>query len=101
MLTAEEKKVHLRVVEIIRKTAFVIGICSFVLALLLPLAIPIVYGQEFTAAIIPALIILPSVMFNSISNTYRNALNGAGMTFINTKAEIIVLVFTAVFLLYF
>ncbi|WFB58916.1 oligosaccharide flippase family protein [Paenibacillus sp. BR1-192] len=102
MLTAEEKnKVHLRVVEIIRKTAFVIGICSFALASLLPLAIPIVYGQEFRAAIIPALIILPSVMFNSISNTFRNALNGAGMTFINTKAEIIVLVFTAVFLFVF
>lgn len=96
MLTAEERTiVHKRVVEIIRKSIIVLGVCSCALALLLPFAIPLVYGPEFKAATISALILLPSVMFNSVSNTYRNALNGAGMTFINTKAEVIVLICTA------
>ncbi|WP_454193076.1 lipopolysaccharide biosynthesis protein [Paenibacillus sp. Marseille-Q7038] len=102
MLTAEEKsKVHTRVIEIIRKSIVLIGICSCGLACLLPFALPLIYGQEFKSATISALILLPSVIFNSVSNTYRNALNGAGMTFINTKVEIIVLICTASFLYVF
>lgn len=99
ILTADDKdRVHMRVMEIVRKSIFIIGLSSCLLAGLLPWLIPLVYGGEFIGAIIPALILLPSVLFNCISTTYRNALNGAGLTFSNTKAEVIVLGCTALLL---
>lgn len=99
ILTADDKdRVHARVKEIVSKSIYIIGLSSCILAVLLPWLIPLVYGGEFKGAISPALILLPSVLFNCISTTYRNALNGAGMTFSNTKAEIIVFGCTAVLL---
>ncbi|NMO95711.1 lipopolysaccharide biosynthesis protein [Paenibacillus lemnae] len=102
MLTAENRNViHLRAMKIIRNSILVIGVCSCMLGIILPFAIPFVYGAEFLAAIMPALIMLPSLLLNSISNTYRNALNGIGKTFINTKTEVIVLIVTGVLLYIF
>ncbi|WP_397332545.1 lipopolysaccharide biosynthesis protein [Paenibacillus sp. JSM ZJ436] len=102
MLTAEERSViHLRAMKVVRKSILIMGTCSFILAILLPVGIPFIYGAEFIGAVIPALIMLPSLMLNSVSNTYKNALNGIGRTLINTKTEFIVLVFTVGLLLLF
>ncbi|MGG3309616.1 oligosaccharide flippase family protein [Paenibacillus lautus] len=101
-LTAEDiGKVHNRVTEIFRKSIILIGTSSIGLALVLPFLLPFVYGNEFEAAILPALVLLPNLLFNSLSNVLRNALNGAGMTFINTKSELIILVFTIISLYVF
>ncbi|WP_042164360.1 lipopolysaccharide biosynthesis protein [Paenibacillus gorillae] len=96
-LTAEEKyKVHGRVVELIKKAIILVGIAVAGMTVVLPFGIEFVYGHEFEAAIIPALILLPAKLFDCLSNVMRNALNGAGMTFINTKSELIVLIATLV-----
>ncbi|MFF2094264.1 lipopolysaccharide biosynthesis protein [Paenibacillus sp. NPDC058174] len=94
-LTAEEKHtVHGRVVQLLKKAMILIAFAVVVMAVVLPFGIEFVYGSEFEAAIIPALILLPSKLFDCLSNVLRNALNGAGMTFINTKSELIVLAAT-------
>ncbi|OAB46222.1 lipopolysaccharide biosynthesis protein [Paenibacillus glacialis] len=89
-------RVHSRVTELFRKSIILLGICSIGLAVFLPFLLPFVYGRDFMPAVIPALILIPSLLFNCLSNVLRNALNGSGMTFVNTKAELIVLFFTVV-----
>lgn len=98
-LTSEETGiVHHRVTELFRKSIVLISITSIGLAAVLPFLLPFLYGKDFAAAVVPSLILIPSLLFNGLSSVLRNALNGAGMTFINTKSELIVLVFTAIFL---
>ena len=91
-LTAERPRlIHYRVVHAVKITAFFLGAGAAVLAGSIPFLLPLVYGESFKAAVIPAILLVPSIICVGMSNVFRHALNGIGKTFVSTKIELFVL----------
>ena len=69
---------------------------GLVLMLLIPGLVPLVYGREYSASIVPAEILVVATLFVAIGQAWAGSLRGLGRPSEPAKAEIISLVVTVV-----
>ncbi|CAM3644097.1 polysaccharide biosynthesis C-terminal domain-containing protein [Cohnella lubricantis] len=87
MVQEERSLLHEKVCKMFRLTALSTVIGAVLLGLAEPMLIPVLFGNPYGAAIIPALILLPNALFGGLSDMLGNALNSVGRTLHNTVAS--------------
>lgn len=92
---AQDRKNVEHVVESFRMNTIVFLMIAVFYGLCLFILIPIVYGEEFVAAIWPAIILILAVFFQGQGNILEQALRGDGKPFKGVIARIISLVLMA------
>lgn len=80
-------QLHFNVCRIFRITVIATLFGMIALGSAVPLLIPLLFGSPYSAAVLPALILLPNALFGGLSDVLGNALSSTGRTFHATIAN--------------
>ena len=86
---AADKNNSLSIVRVFRIVAIVYVFFGFILGFLLPLLIPIAYGDEFKYSVIPAIILIIAAFFQGQGNILEQSLRGNGKAFVGLEARFV------------
>ncbi len=86
MVNEARNHLHAKVCKFIRLTTLGTILGAIGLGTAMPFLIPLLFGQEYIAAIWPALLLLPNALFGGLSEILGNALNSIGRTLHSTVA---------------
>jgi O-antigen/teichoic acid export membrane protein len=86
---ATDKNNYLSIVRVFRIVAIVYVFFGLILGFLLPLLIPIAYGEEFKYSVIPAIILIIAAFFQGQGNILEQSLRGNGKAFVGLEARFV------------
>src|SRR5437867_2935340 len=99
LVAAERKQMRQqRVLPILRKNMIVLCSFSVILMILIPWLVPLLFGAQFVASIIPAQILIAGTIFVGMNEVLSAALRGMDRPGVPALAQIISLIATALLL---
>lgn len=86
-----------KIVKVFRLTFVGYLLLGFLLALVLPYLIPMIYGKDFSHAIYPAIILILASFFQGQGYILEQSLRGAGKAFVGLEARLASIIIMLVF----
>ncbi|MDQ1910401.1 hypothetical protein RAC89_07810 [Paenibacillus sp. GD4] len=86
MVKEQPHLLHAKLCRFFRLAALATACSALLLGLAEPIVIPFFFGAAYTAAVLPALILLPNALFGGLSDLLGDALSSTGRTLHNTVA---------------
>ncbi|KPV39322.1 lipopolysaccharide biosynthesis protein [Alicyclobacillus ferrooxydans] len=89
MIGDDAEALHMRVCNYMRKSTMVVTGFALLLGLAEPYLIPLLFGHNYSPAIVPAILLLPNAIFGGLIVLLANALSSTGRTLHNTVGSAI------------
>jgi O-antigen/teichoic acid export membrane protein len=87
LVQTRKEELHVQLCRILRLTALATALGMIALGAVVPVLVPLLFGSPYTAAVLPALILMPNALFGGLSDVLAGALNSTGRTFHTTVAN--------------